>query len=107
MEGRCIFREKHLFGNVDHSSEFHWHQSNHRFIYRNILSHKPWRYKEEACLSIPIALKKRCEFVVLLVFIEIILIAEYPTEPKLFLFKTITALMVLLGSIESGIIFVR
>lgn len=28
------------------------------FIYRNILSHKPWRYKEEACLSIPIALKK-------------------------------------------------
>ncbi len=73
------------------------------FIYRNILSHKPWRYKRGGMFKYPYFLEKRVvNLWFFLVFIEIIFIAEYPTGPKLFLFKTITALMVLLGSIESG-----
>lgn len=73
------------------------------FIYRNILSHKPWRYKRGGMFKYPYFLEKSVvNLWFFLVFIELILIAEYPTEPKLFLFKTITALMVLLGSIESG-----
>ncbi|BDA56718.1 hypothetical protein NUITMVR1_43770 [Raoultella ornithinolytica] len=73
------------------------------FIYRNIFSHKLWFHKEESMFQHHYCLEKIVMILwFFLVFIEIILVVEYPTKPKLFLFKSLTALMILLGSIELG-----